>query len=123
MRLGSCQSSTGEDVAYNEDVADAVRHVFGELDVDAVERRMFGGLAFMVAGHMTVGVIGDELMVRVGKDGYEDALARPHAREMDLTGKAMTGMVYVAEGGFRDEGDLRAWVQRGLDYTSTLPPK
>lgn len=110
-------------MAYNEEVADVVRQVFGELDVDTVERKMFGGVAFMVAGHMTVGVLGDELIVRVGKDGHEDALAQPHTREMDFTGKAMTGMVYVAEGGFRDDGDLRAWVQRGLDYTSTLPPK
>ena len=110
-------------MAYNEDVANAVRHALAELEVNAVERRMFGGVAFMVAGHMTVGVIGDELMVRVGKDGHERALARPHAREMDFTGKPMTGMVYVAEGGFHDDGDLRAWVQRGLDFTATLPPK
>lgn len=123
LNLGSCQPSTGEDVVYNEDVANAVRHAFGELNVDAVERKMFGGLAFMVAGHMTVGVLGDELMIRVGKDGHDDALAQPHTREMDFTGKPMTGMVYVAEGGLRDDGDLRAWVQRGLDYTSTLPPK
>ena len=110
-------------MAYNEDVADAVRQALAELDVNAVERKMFGGLAFMVAGHMTVGVIGDELMVRVGKDGHEQAVGQPHAREMDFTGKAMTGMVYVAEAGFRGEGQLRAWIRRGLDNTATLPPK
>jgi len=80
-------------VAYNEDVADAVRQALAELHVNVVERKMFGGLAFMVAGHMTVGVIGDELMVRVGRDGHEHAVGQPHAREMDFTGKAMTGMV------------------------------
>jgi hypothetical protein len=72
---------------------------------------------------VTAGVIGDELMVRVGKDAHERALAQPHAREMDFTGKPMTGMVYVAEPGFRDDADLRAWVQRALDYVATLPPK
>lgn len=108
---------------YSEDVADAVRHALTESGVSAVERKMFGGLAFMVRGHMTVGVIGDELMVRVGKDAHPDAVAQPHAREMDFTGKPMAGMVYVAAPGFRDDEQLRAWVDRGLAFTSTLPPK
>ena len=108
---------------YSEDVADAVRHALTEAGVSAVERKMFGGLAFMVRGHMTVGVIGDELMVRVGKDAHQDAVAQPHAREMDFTGKPMAGMVYVAEPGFRDDEQLRAWVDRGLAFTSALPPK
>lgn len=110
-------------MAYDEDVADAVRHALGELGVAAVERKMFGGLAFMVAGHMTVGVIGDDLMVRVGKDAYPDALAEPHTREMDFTGRPMTGMVYVAAPGFRDHAGLRRWLERGLHHTSTLDPK
>lgn len=105
---------------YSEDVADAVRHALTEAGAPAVERKMFGGLAFMVRGHMTVGVIGDELMVRVGRDAYRDALAQPHAREMDLTGRPMTGIVCVAEPGIRDDGELREWVERGLAFTSTL---
>lgn len=108
---------------YSEDVADAVRHALTEAGVAAVERKMFGGLAFMVRGHMAVGVVGDELMVRVGKDAHQDALAQPHAREMDFTGRPMTGLVYVAEPGFRDDGRLREWVGRGLAFTSTLAAK
>lgn len=110
-------------MAYDEDVAYRVREALADADVDPVEREMFGGLAFMVRGHMTVGVIGDDLIVRVGKEGHEDALAQPHAREMDFTGKPMTGMVYVAPAGIADDGALRAWVRRGLDFTGSLPPK
>lgn len=108
---------------YSEDVADAVRHALNEAGVSADERKMFGGLAFMVRGHMTVGVLGDELMVRVGRDAYPDALAQPHAREMDLTGRPMTGLVCVGEPGLRDERRLREWIDRGLASTSTLPAK
>lgn len=110
-------------MAYDEGVAEDVRRMLAELDANAEERRMFGGIAFMVDGHMTVGVIGSELMVRVGKDAHAQALAEPHARVMDFTGRPSTGMVYVGEGGFRDDAGLRAWVQRGLDHTRTLPRK
>lgn len=110
-------------MAYNEDVANRVREALAQADVHAVERKMFGGVAFMVGGHMSVGVIGDELMVRVGRDAHEEAIAQPHTREMDFTGKPMAGMVYVAGDGYRDDASLRAWIQRGLDFTSTLKPK
>ncbi|MBW3577314.1 MAG: TfoX/Sxy family protein [Actinobacteria bacterium] len=110
-------------MAYNEDVAHRVREAFANADVVPIERRMFGGVAFMVHGHMTVGIVGDDLMVRVGKEAYGDALARPHARPMDFTGKPMTGMVYVAAEGFADAADLRDWIQRGLAFTGSLPPK
>ena len=110
-------------MAFDEDLADRVREALVARDVEPVERKMFGGLAFMVAGHMTVGVLGDELMVRVGKDGHADALAQPHAREMDFTGNPMVGMVYVAREGIAADADLRAWVLRGLDFTSRLDPK
>lgn len=110
-------------MAYDEELANRVREALSDADVEPAERQMFGGLAFMVDGHMTVGIIDDELMVRVGKDGHDDALAEPHAREMDFTGKPMTGMVYVAPEGLGDDGDLAAWVRRALDHTRSLPPK
>jgi TfoX/Sxy family transcriptional regulator of competence genes len=87
------------------------------------ERQMFGGLAFLVRGNMCCGIIGDELMVRVGPEHYTASLAQPHAREMDLTGRAMKGMVYVAEEGIREDLQLQSWVARGLEFVSTLPPK
>lgn len=110
-------------MVYGEQVADRVRETLAHAGVTPVEQKMFGGLAFMVGGHMAVGVLGDELVVRVGKGAYEDALAQPYAREMDFTGRPMTGMVLVGTQGFGDDATLRAWVQRGLDCTASLPPK
>jgi TfoX/Sxy family transcriptional regulator of competence genes len=110
-------------MAYDQDLAHRVRAALADAGVDSVEQRMFGGLAFMVRGHMTVGIIRDELMVRVGKEAHEEAVALPHAREMDFTGRAMTGMVYVAPAGVEDDDDLRRWVDRGLRFTGSLAPK
>lgn len=107
-------------MAYDEDLAERVRSVIG---TPFDERKMFGGLAFMLGGNMACGIVGDELMVRVGAEAYEDALSRPHAREMDFTGKAMKGMVYVAPTGLKNKRSLSAWVKRGVDHASSLPPK
>lgn len=84
---------------------------------------MFGGLAFMVNGHMCCGIVGEELMVRVGPDLYQSSLAQPHTRVMDFTGKTLQGMVYVGSEGLGTERELGQWVQRGLAYVSTLPTK
>ena len=72
---------------------------------------------------MCCGVVGSDLMVRVGPDGYDDALRRAHTREMDFTGRPMRGMVYVAADGVRPTRDLRAWVERGAGFVESLPPK
>jgi TfoX/Sxy family transcriptional regulator of competence genes len=109
-------------MAYDEDVANRVREALvGQSAV--TERKMFGGLAFMVGGHMCCGVLGDELMVRVGPEQYETALALPHARPMDFTGKTMRGMIFVAADGARDGDEVAAWVGRGLAFVTSLPPK
>lgn len=110
-------------MAYDEEVANRVREALADADVIAIEKQMFGGMAFMVRGHMTIGINGDELMVRVGKDAHENAVSQPYAREMDFTGRPMRGYVYVGTDGFARDADLRAWVRRGLDFTGTLPPK
>ncbi len=109
-------------MAYDEDLAVRVRELL-EDEPTCIDKKMFGGLCFMVTGHMCCGIIGDELMVRVGPDGYEAALARPHARPMDFTGRPLTGMVYVGAAGLRTKAALRAWVARGLAFTRSLPPK
>lgn len=109
-------------MTYSEDLADRTRVVLaGETRWD--ERKMFGGLAFMVAGHMCCGIIGDELMVRVGPEAYDEALAQPGAREMDFTGRPMRGMVYVSAAGVETPEQLAAWVERGLRFVRSLPPK
>ena len=109
-------------MAYSEALGARVRAVLASRD-DASEKRMFGVLCFLLGGNMCCGVVGDELMVRVGPDAYDDCLAQPHAREMDFTGKAMKGMVYVAEAGIADDSELAAWVRRGAAFAGSLPPK
>ena len=111
-------------MAYEEVVAQRVRAALVSAGApEVVERKMFGGLALMVNGHMCVGVLGEELMLRVGPEAYGDALAQPHAREMDFTGKPLKGFVYVAPPGFAADDDLDVWIGRGLDFVLSLPPK
>jgi TfoX/Sxy family transcriptional regulator of competence genes len=109
-------------MAYDEGVAQRIREVL-DAEPDIIEKKMFGGLAFMVRGHMCVGVTGSELMARVGSEQYEAALALPHAREMDFTGQALKGFIYVAEKGFADDSDLQKWVGLSLAFVGSLPPK
>lgn len=121
MSSGQSDEQAG-DMGYSEQLADRIRTALrGARAVS--ERTMFGGLAFMVRGNMCVGVIDDKLMVRVGPDGYERALKLTHARPMDFTGKPMRGFVYVTPEGTRTPRQLRAWVDRGLEFAKTLPRK
>jgi hypothetical protein len=91
---------------------------------EVTEKKMFGGHCFLLNGNMICGVTGDEtLMIRVGKDAYEEALAQPHAREMDFTGRPMRGMVFVGPAGCESDDGLGAWLERGLANARTLPPK
>lgn len=100
---------------HDEGLAQRIREQL-EGEPRILEKRMFGGVAFLASGHMAAGVIRDELMVRVGPDAYAEALARPHARAMDFTGRPMRGFVQVAPAGFEDDADLRAWLERGIAY-------
>jgi len=109
-------------MAFDEALAARIRSAF-DGEPDLTERKMFGGLAFMVSGNMACGVTGDEIMVRVGPDNHEDALSRPHARPMDFTGRPMRGLVYVARSGFKSDQDLAAWVESGASFARNLPPK
>ena len=114
-------------MAYDEGLAARVDDVLrdhpalGGLDV--VEKRMFGGVGYMVRGNMACGVNGEDVIVRVGPDAYDEALAAPHTRPFDMTGRPMRGWVVVtADGHARDE-DLAAWVGRGVAFALTLPAK
>lgn len=84
---------------------------------------MFGGLCFLLGGNMTFGIVGSELMVRVGPDAYQEELGLPHAREMDLTGRSMRGMVFVSEDGISEDNDLEVWLNRGIHFALSLPTK
>ena len=87
------------------------------------EKGMFGGLAFMVNGHMCCGIVDESFVVRPGPKQYEAALSQPHARPMDFTGRPMRGFVYVAPECCQSTRDLRAWIQRGLHFVQSQPPK
>jgi TfoX/Sxy family transcriptional regulator of competence genes len=107
---------------YDDGLAQRVRELLEELS-GLSEKKMFGGLAFLLRGNMCVGVVADELMVRVGPDAHQAALAEPHARPMDFTGRPMKGFVYVAAEGFESDADLRDWVERGTRFARSLPPR
>jgi TfoX/Sxy family transcriptional regulator of competence genes len=109
-------------MGYDERAAERVRQILsGRRDV--VEKRMVGGLSFMVNGSMCCGVTGAALMVRVGPEAYEWALTRPHARPMEFAGRRLAAFVCVDPAGYRSDRALATWVQRGIDFVSKLPAK
>jgi len=108
-------------MAYDTRLADRIRALLdGRRGV--TEKAMFGGLAFMVGGHMSCGVVKDELMLRLGEEQAERALERPHVRPMDFTGRPLKGMVFVGPEGLRGQA-LRRWVERAAAFANSLPPK
>ncbi len=109
-------------MAYDEALAARIREALRGQDA-VTERKMFGGIAFMVGGNMACGVIRDDLMVRVGPDAHDVAVAEPHVRPMDFANRPMRGMVYVAPDGVRSAQELARWVQAGAAMAASLPPK
>lgn len=109
-------------MAYDETVAARIRKALAPR-ADVTERKMFGGLAFMLRGNMCCGVANDTLMLRLGNEGAAAALQEPHVRVMDFTGRVMKSMVYVGPGGIAADDDLYRWVNRTADFAETLPPK
>ena len=109
-------------MAYDQGLAERLKELL-QSQRGISEKKMFGGLAFMNRGYMFVGIVGDVLMARVGPEYYREALSRPHVREMDFTGKPMTGYVFVDPPGFELDADLSDWVQRCHGFIQTLPAK
>ncbi len=110
-------------VAYDTELANRLREQLAD-EVGVTEKAMFGGLAFLLHGHMAVTVSSrGGLMVRVGTDGAEDALARPHTRQIEMRGRPMPGWIHVAAEGVRTKRQLVTWVRRSVQFTRTLPPK
>ena len=108
-------------MAYDEGLAQRLREALTDQPVK--EKKMFGGIAFMLQGNMCCGVNDDELMARVGPEAYEESLAQPHARPMDFTGRPLKGYIYVAPAGFEDDEELQAWVDRCVRFARSLPAK
>ncbi len=107
---------------YDEPLAERVNQLL-LTHAGVTARKMFGGLAFMLNGNMSVGIVQDHLMVRVGPEGYEDALEQPHCRPMDITGRPMRGWVMVDAKGVAADTDLNTWVHLGVRFASSLPVK
>jgi len=109
-------------MAYDETLADEIRHHLNS-QTGLTETQMFGGIAFMVNGNMAVGVSGDELMIRVGKEAHDEAEALPGARTFDKSRAPMRGWISVAPSGFADQETLASWIDRGVAFAETLPAK
>ncbi|MFI2431397.1 TfoX/Sxy family protein [Streptomyces sp. NPDC018693] len=109
-------------MAYDEGLARRVRELLAP-DPEVTEKHMFGGLAFLHAGNMAVGVTGDDLMVRVGADATDTALTRPGTRVFDMTGRPMRGWVVVEGAAVTEDDALRTWVEEGHTFAASLPPK
>jgi TfoX/Sxy family transcriptional regulator of competence genes len=109
-------------MAFDEALAERIRAVLdARSDVD--ERKMFGGIAFLVAGNMACGVMGDDLMVRMAPADAEALESEPGVRRADMSGRPMKGWLLVAPEVTADEGDLERWVRRGEEFAASLPPK
>lgn len=109
-------------MAYDAALAERITQLLAAHK--AVEqKRMFGGVCFLLRGHMCCGVAGNKLMVRVGPDRYEALLQKPHVKPMDFTGRPLRGFVFVTPQGLRTRAALKAWLNLGVRYAASLPPK
>lgn len=109
-------------MTYDEALASRLRSIL-EAEPGMSERQAFGGISFLINGNMSVGVIGEELVVRVGPKDFETAVKEDHARPFDFTGRPMKGWVYVAPQALSSDESLAAWVQRGVTFARSLPSK
>jgi hypothetical protein len=109
-------------MAYDEQLADRVRKLLAKRKAVA-EKKMFGGLAFLLNGNMSVGLHGGELIVRIDPDKTDAALAKPHTRIFDITGRPMKGWILVKPAGLADDAALARWVGEGVGYAESLPAK
>ena len=109
-------------MAYDAKLAGRVREALGARG-GLVEKKMFGGIAFMLHGNMCCGVLEENLIVRLGPEGGLEALKEPHTKPVDFTGKIMRSMVVVAPAALKSETRLKKWVGRGAEFALSLPPK
>lgn len=109
-------------MAYDEGLAQRVREIVeGMPGLD--EKKMFGGVGFLLHGNVACGVHKEALIVRVGAEQDQAALSKPHTRPFDITGRVMKGWVMVDAAGYESDDKLRGWVQLGVDFSMSLPPK
>lgn len=107
-------------MAFDENLADRIRQQLHDKHVLFNEKKMMGGLTFMINNKMCVGIVKNDLMARIGKDNYEDALLKPGCKQMDFTGKPMKGYVFVEPVGVDLDSDLEYWIELALEFNKTL---
>jgi len=109
-------------MAYSKELAERVRERLRHLP-GFMERKMFGGVCFLFDGNMGCGILNEDIIIRVGRDAYESALALAHTKKFDITGKAMSGWVMVSPEGHVSDRHLDEWLQIGVSFATSLPPK
>lgn len=109
-------------MAYSEHLLDRIRSILHDRS-DVVEKKMFGGVAFMVQGHMACGPLGDSLIVRIGRNAVRAAMAKPHVKPMDFTGKVLSTFATIEAEGIKTEARLRHWVLMAVAYAESQPTK
>src|SRR5947207_15712234 len=109
-------------MAFDESLAQRIRDALARKK-NIEEKKMFGGICFLINGNMLVGVWKDSLIARLGPDEGEEALLEPHVKEFDITGRAMKGWVLVAPAGFESDDQLGGWIQRAVTFVGSLPAK
>ena len=109
-------------MAYDQILAQRIRIALQDIP-GLQEKKMFGGVGFIIRGNLACGVNGDNLIVRVGTEKHQSALNQPHTRVFDMTGKPMSGWVVVEPTGLIRDVDLRQWITQGVEFSQTLPSK
>jgi hypothetical protein len=109
-------------MAFDESLAARIRQALARKK-GVEEKKMFGGVGFLLGGNILVGVWKDSLIARLGPDEGEAALREPHVKEFDITGRAMKGWVLVGPGGVEDDGQLQGWIGRATRFVRALPAK
>ena len=109
-------------MAYEEEFADRIRAALrGRMGF--AERKMFGGVGFLLSGNMCVGIWKENLILRIGPEEYAGFLTRPHVKLFDITGRPMAGWIMVEPGGFTDAKALARWIDHAVNYVKVLPAK
>jgi TfoX/Sxy family transcriptional regulator of competence genes len=119
MGRADLTSTTRCSLAFSESLAARTRDALAR-EGSIAEKKMFGGLCFLLHGKLLVGVFRDSLLVRLGPDGAKSALAEPHVRKMDMSGRPMKGWVVVEPEGVDSDRQLREWIQRALEFVASI---
>jgi len=109
-------------MAFDEKLADRIREILGNSK-SITERKMFGGICFMLNGNMIGGVLKDDLIVKIDKESHAKAVAQKHVRPFDFTGKPMVGIIFVSPDGTKTRKNLEQWIEMGTAHARALPAK